>query len=118
MKSNFSRPFRFNSWISTKQYQKKVIEIEVMKIRNGASLKWNFSLDDFLGLQQSLCNIISSSGIFISKTPRKNLPKCTMVTVVQSIKSAILMTSVWEQFLHSKHDFCLTPTKPKITEIL
>ena len=32
MKSNFSRPFRFNSWISTKQYQKKVTETKVVKI--------------------------------------------------------------------------------------
>ena len=32
MKSNFSRPFRFNNWISTKQYQKKVTETKVEKI--------------------------------------------------------------------------------------
>ena len=35
MKSNFSRPFRFNNWISTKQYQKKVTETKVEKIPNG-----------------------------------------------------------------------------------
>ena len=32
MKFNFSRPFRFNNWISTKQYQKKVTETKAQKI--------------------------------------------------------------------------------------
>ena len=36
-----------------------------------ASWKWRFSPDDFLGLQQSLCNITFLLGIFISKIERK-----------------------------------------------
>ena len=31
MKSNFSRPFRFNNWIAIKQYQKKVTETKDQK---------------------------------------------------------------------------------------
>ena len=65
MKSNFLRLFRFNSCISTKQYQKKVTETKVEKIPNG-TLKMEFLPHDFLGLQQSLCNINFSFGIFMS----------------------------------------------------
>ena len=36
-----------------------------------ASWKWHFSPDDSLGLQQSLCNINSSLGIFMSKYQKK-----------------------------------------------
>ena len=56
MKSNFSRPFRFHSWISTKQYQKKVTETKVEKIPNG-TLKMAFFTAWFMGLQQKLLNI-------------------------------------------------------------
>ena len=35
MKSNFSRTFRLNSWIATKQYQKRVTETKFVKIPNG-----------------------------------------------------------------------------------
>ena len=35
MKSNFSKTIRFNSWISTKQCQKKVTETKVENIPNG-----------------------------------------------------------------------------------
>ena len=83
MKSNFSRPFRFNSLISTKQYQKKVTEANVEKIPNG-TLKMAFSPHDFLGLQQSLCNINYSLGIFMSKYQRKNLLKCTTAILMAS----------------------------------
>ena len=48
MKSNFSRPFSFNNWISTKQYQKKVTETKVEKIPNG-TLKMPFFAPWFLG---------------------------------------------------------------------
>ena len=34
MKSNFSRPFRFNSWISTKFYQEKVTETKDQKVHD------------------------------------------------------------------------------------
>ena len=45
---NFSRPFRFNSWISTKQYQKNVTETKVETIPNG-TLKMAFFAPWFLG---------------------------------------------------------------------
>ena len=80
MKSNFSRPFRFHSWISPNLNQKKVTETKVEKIPNGT-----LTPHDFMGLQQSLCNINYSFGIFMSKYQRKNLLKCTTV-ITGSVK--------------------------------
>ena len=61
------------------------------------------SLDDFLGLQQSLGNIAFSLGIFMSEYQRKNLLKCTMVTG-QSIKEGQFGDVVYES------DFWVKPT--------
>ena len=58
--------------------------------------KWHFSPHDFLGLQQSLCNINFSFGIFISKYQRKNLLKCTTV-IAESIK---VVDFWWPLFWH------------------
>ena len=74
MKSNFSRPIRFHSWISTKQYQKKVTETKVEKIPNG-TLKMAFSPHDFLSLQQSLCNINFFIWYFYEQISRKIFAK-------------------------------------------
>ena len=67
MKSNFIKPLRFHSWISTKQYQKQVTETKGAKIPNGILKKKAIFTDDFLGLQQSLCNMNSSLGILKGK---------------------------------------------------
>ena len=83
------------------------------KLKKSQTSPWkgHFSLDDFLGLQQSLCNITFSLGIFMSKYQRENLLKCT--TVITESKWSILMASFWQQFSHSKRDFWLKPTIPK-----
>ena len=58
------------------------------------------SPDDFLGLQQSLCNINSSFGIFMSKYQRKKLLKCTKV-IAESIKQVdfddLFLTAIFAQ---------------------
>ena len=48
MKSNFAKTIRFNNWISTKQYQKKVTETKVQKILD-RTLKMAFFTPWFLG---------------------------------------------------------------------
>ena len=100
MKSNFSRPTRFHSWISSNWTQKKVTETKVEKKSQMAPWKWHFSPLDFLGLQQSLCNINSSFGIFMSKYQSKNLLKCTTV-IAESIKvvdfDGLFLTAIFTQ---------------------
>ena len=56
-----------------------------LKKSQTTSWKWHFSPDDSLGLQQSLYNINSSLGIFMSKYQRKNLLKCT-TAIAESVK--------------------------------
>ena len=77
-----------------------------LKKSQTTSWKWHFSPDDFLGLQQSLCYINFSFGIFMCKCQRKNVPRWLQ----NQSKWSILMASFWQQFLHSKSDFGLKPT--------
>ena len=102
MKSNFSRPFRFNSWISTKRYQKKVTETKAQKILDRI-LKMAFFTPWFLGfttLQQSLLIINFSFGIFVSEYQRKNLLKCTRA-ISESVKvvdfDGLFLTAIFAQ---------------------
>ena len=66
-------------------WTRKKLQRPKLKKSQTAPWKWHFSSDDFLGLQQSLCNINFSFGIFMSKYQRKNFLKCTTV-MAQSIK--------------------------------
>ena len=92
---------------------RKKLQRPKLKKSQTAPWKWHFSPDDFLGLQQSLCNINFSFGIFMSKYQRKNLLKCTTV-IAESIKvvdfDGLFLTAI---FAYSKSDFWLKPTIPK-----
>ena len=98
MKSNFSRSMRLHSWTSPNWTQKKVTETKDQKILD-RTLKMAFFCD-FLGLQQSLCNINFSFGIFMSKYQRKNLLKCTTV-ITGSVKvvdfDGLFLTAIFTQ---------------------
>ena len=74
MKSNFSRPFRFNSWISTKQYQKKVTETKVEKIPNGI-LKITLFTPWFLGFTTIIINFSFFIWYFYERISKKKLAK-------------------------------------------
>ena len=90
---------------------RKKLQKSKLKKSQTAPWKWHFSPDDdFLGLQQSLCNINFSFGIFMSKYQRKNLLKCIPPWLQNQSKWSILMASFWQQFSHSKRDFWLKST--------
>ena len=112
MKSNFSRPFRFNNWIFTKQYQKKVIETKVEKNpkrhpENGIfhpMISWVYN---------NHCVILIFHLVFLWANIKEktcwNVPRWWQ----NQSKCSILMTSFWQQFSHSKRDFWLKPTIPE-----
>ena len=66
-------------------WARKKLQRPKLKKSQTAPWKWHFSPHDFLGLQQSLCNINFSFGISMSEHQRKNLLKCTTV-MAESIK--------------------------------
>ena len=101
MKSNFSRLFRLNRWISTKHCQKKVV-----KIPNGDPKNGIFSPNVFLDIQQS------SGGITFSLSAKLKEKTCQKAPWWQYNQSDSAMTSFWQQFLHSKSYFWLKPTIP------
>ena len=105
MKSNFSRPLRFHSWTSSKLAPRKKLQRPKLKKSETAPWKWHFSPHDFLGLQQSLCNINFSFGIFMSKYQRKKFATKMHHGDCRIKKWSILMTSFWQQFSHSKQWF-------------
>ena len=90
---------------------RKKLQRPKLKKSQMAPWKWRFSPHDFLGWQQSLCNINFSFGLFMSEYQRKNLLKCT--TAIAESNREILMASFWQQFLHSKRNFWLKPTIPE-----
>ena len=64
---------------------RKKLQRPKLKKSQTAPWKWYFSPHDFLGLQQSLCNINFSFGIFMREYQSKNLLKCTMA-IAESVK--------------------------------
>ena len=72
MKSNFSRPFRFNSWISTKRYQKKVAETKAQKILD-RTLKMAFFTPWFLGFTTIIINFSFFIWYFYERISKKKL---------------------------------------------
>ena len=64
---------------------RKKLQRPKLKKSQTAPWKWHFSPHDFLGLQQSLCNINFSFGIFMREYQRKNLLKSTTV-IAESVK--------------------------------
>ena len=80
-----SRDFSDSSTGSPLNSTRKKLQRPKLKKSQTAPWKWHFSPHDFLGLQQSLCIINFSFGIFMSKYQRKNLLKCTTV-IAESIK--------------------------------
>ena len=115
MKSKFSRSIRFHSWTSSNWTQKKVTETKDQKILD-RTLKMAFFTHDILGLQQSLCNINSSFGIFISKYQRKKLLKCT-TAIAESVKQGDFGDLFLAAIFARKHDFWSKPTIPEKFDI-
>ena len=99
MKSNFSRPID-STVESHLTWTRKKLQRPKLKKSQTAPWKWHFSPHDFLGLQQSLCNINFSFGIFMSKYQRKNLLKCTTV-IAESTKvvdfDGLFLTTIFAQ---------------------
>ena len=79
---------------------RKKLQRPKLKKSQTAPWKWHFSPHDFLGLQQSLCNINFSFGILMSKYQRKNLLKCTKV-MAESTKvvdfDGLFLTAIFTQ---------------------
>ena len=76
VKSNLLRDLSHTFiWISTKCYQKNSnTEIKVLKTPKRSPEITTLSLNDFFCLQQSLCKIDFSFGLFISKSQKINVP--------------------------------------------
>ena len=74
MKSHFSRPYRFNSWISTKRYQKKVTETKAQKILD-RTLKMAFFTPWFLGFTTIIINFSFFIWYFYERISKKKLAK-------------------------------------------
>ena len=70
LETNQILQLKLYSWTSP---QKSYSELYIFK-----SATKNYSHDDFLVLQQSLCNIHFSFGLFISIGQRENLVACTI----------------------------------------
>ena len=114
MKSNFSRPFRFNSWISTNQYQKKVTETKVEKILNGIPKNGTFDpMISWVYNNHSCEWLIFHLRIFMSEYGKEKTCWNVPGWLQDQSKWSILMASFWQQFLHSKSDFWLKPTIPR-----
>ena len=112
MKSNFSRPFRFNSWISTNQYQKKVTETKVEKILNG--IPKNGTFDPMISwVYNNHYVILIFHLVFLWVNIKEKTCWNVPGWLQDQSKWSILMASFWQQFLHSKSDFWLKPTIPE-----